>query len=335
MKSAITALIILSSIARAQNTGYAGSFLEIPVGAEGSGMGNAFVSLADDGTAFHYNPSGGALTGSNVLSLMYSSQYGSLFSPLSDFFFLGYTRKIQGMSLSLNWVRLSVDDIPYGADLTNLDPAQRECQARNGSNGGSFTSADDAVYLNISKMYDFNIDIGWSVLNVPVQFPFGLNFKIIHRSLDGREASGIGLDAGLMFRIPLGVFGERKETGSLSFGLNARDVTDTRIAWDTQRTETIPRSVLWGLSYDAPIRFIDGDILIAFNRDERYGDSLIGMEYVYRKLLSVRVGSDASNLTAGAGIKLKMMRVDYAFIAQGLGNVNRVSASLYLDRILK
>jgi len=83
-------------------------------------MGDAYVSLADDGTAFHYNPAGSALSDSKLLSLMYSSQYGSLFSPLSSFFFVGYTQRLEDASMSLNWVRLSVSDIPLGPDLTNL-----------------------------------------------------------------------------------------------------------------------------------------------------------------------------------------------------------------------
>ena len=336
MKSMFAACLLLaSSLAGAQTTSYAGSFLEIPVGAKGLGMGDAFVSLADDGTAFHYNPAGTALIDSKVLSMMYSSQYGSLFAPLSDFFFIGYSQKIQDLNLSLDWVRLSVGGIPREPDLTNLNPTQREYQVRNFSNNGFFSSADDAFYLNISRMYRFNIDVGWSVLSLPVEFPLGISFKLIHRSLDGRTASGIGLDAGLMVRFPVGVYGAKKESGLFSFGLNLRDVTNTRIAWDTRRSETIPASVVWGGSYNAPVRLIDGDIMIALARDARYGDYMMGVQYVYRKLLSVRAGSNSSIFTAGAGIELNAMHVDYAFMSQDLGNVNRVSASFYLDRIFK
>jgi len=136
-----------------------------------------------------------------------------------------------------------------------------------------------------------------------------------------------------MLRFPVGPIMNEKDF--FSFGMNVRDVTDTRIAWDTQTTETIPRTLVWGFSYDAPIDPLTGDIVVTFNRDSRYGDLLIGGEYVYKKLLAIRVGSDASNLTVGAGINLNFMHVDYAFLAQDLGNVNRVSASFYLDKIFK
>ncbi len=336
MKKVFVAFFVLSSVALAQSK-YVGSFLEIPVGAQALGMGDAFVSLADDGTAFHYNPAGTALIDSKILSMMYSSQYGSLFSPLSNFYFIGYAQKLQDLNVSVDWVRSSVDDIPSTSDLTLVEsPTLREDSIKSGlANNGSFNSADDAIYLNISRMFDFNIDFGWSLFKIPLKLPVGINFKIIHRSLDGRVASGVGLDGGFMLRFPVGGGTPEENTGMFSFGMNVRDVTNTRIAWDTQTNEIIPRTLVWGVSYDAPINIISGDLVITVNRDTRYGDFLIGGEYVYKNLLSLRIGSDASNITAGAGIDLNFMHVDYAFLAQDLGNVNRVSASFYLDKIFR
>lgn len=335
MRKVFAIILALSSVSFAQSK-YVGSFLEIPVGAQALGMGDAFVSLADDGTAFHYNPAGTALIDTKILSMMYSSQYGSLFSPLSNFFFLGYAQKLQDLNVSINWVRLSVDNIPSEPDLTVYDsPAQRELLVKSGQGYGSFSSADDAIYLNISRMFAFNIDFGWSLFKIPIQLPVGINFKIIHRSLDGRVASGVGLDGGFMLRLPIGEVTAKENPGMFSFGMNIRDVTNTRIAWDTQTNEIIPRSLVWGASYDAPINIISGDLVITINRDTRYGDFLVGGEYVYKNLLALRVGSDASNITAGAGINLNFMHVDYAFLAQDLGNVNRVSASFYLDKIFR
>lgn len=336
MNWSFIAVLLLSCVAFGQTTKYAGSFLEIPVGAEALGMGDAHVSLADDGTAFHYNPAGTAFIDTKILSMMYSSQYGSLFSPLSNFFFIGYAQQLQDLSVSVNWVRLSVDNIPSQPDLTVYDsPAQRELLVKTSSPNGYFTSADDAVYLNISRMFRFDLDLGWSLFKIPVQLPIGINFKLVHRLLDGRAASGIGLDGGMMIRFPLGAFDNKKKTGTFSFGMNFRDVTNTRIAWDTQRNEIIAPSLVWGISYHAPVTILRGDVEMAFDRDSRYGEYLIGAEYVYEKLLSVRMGTDASELTAGVGLLLNFMRVDYAFLAQDLGNVNRVGVSIYLDRPFK
>lgn len=336
MKRLIIYISLLASTVSAQSQ-YAGSFLEIPVGAKALGLGDAYVSLADDGTAFHYNPAGTALVNSKILTMMYSSQYGSILSPLSNFFFVGYTQKVQDLNLSVDWVRLSVDNIPFEPDLDwiDLSPTQREQLVKTSSNNGYFSSADDGIYLNISRMFKFDLDLGWSLFKLPVEMPIGVNFKIIHRSLYGRAGSGVGLDGGFMFRVPLTVFPSASDRGRLAFGMNVRDVTNTRIAWDTQTTEYIPRTILWGLSYDAPVDAINGHVVLAFNRDTEYGDLRYGLEYVYKNLLSIRAGLDAGDITAGAGIDLDFMQVDYAFLAQSLGNVNRVSASFYLDRIFK
>jgi hypothetical protein len=336
MRRVLIFLSLCSSLAVAQTTRYTNSFLEIPVGARGLGMGDAFVSLANDATAFHYNPAGTALIDTRILSMMYSSQYGSLAAPLANFFFLGYAQNLQGLNVSVDWVRLSVDNIPAAPDLTFYDsPAEREYLVKTGKGLGSFSSADDAVYLNLSKMYKFNFGLGWSLPNLPIDFPVGINFKLIHRMLDGHAASGVGIDGGFMIRVPAWSFFESGKSGRISFGMNIRDITDTRIAWDTQISELVPRSALWGFSYEMPVEILEGEIALAYSRDNQYGDDSFGGEYVYNKLLSLRVGKDSASLTVGAGISLDFMHVDYAFLAQSLGNVNRVSASFYLDKIFK
>ncbi len=336
MKKVLTLLLAFASLACAQTTKYANSFLEIPVGAKGLGMGDAFVSLADDGTAFHYNPAGTALIDTKILSMMYSSQYGTLVAPLANFFFLGYAQKLQGLNISIDWVRLSVDNIPAEPDLTIYSsPAEREYLVKTGTGLGYFSSADDAFYLNLSKMYKLNFSLGWSLPKLPIEIPVGINLKVIHRMLDGHAASGVGIDGGFMIRFPAWSFFESGKTGMFSFGMNVRDITDTRIAWDTQTHEVVPRSVLWGFSYQMPVKMLDGDVVLAYNRDDQYRDNRFGAEYIYHELLSLRVGEDASSLTVGAGIDLNFMHVDYAFLAQDLGNVNRVSASFYLDKIFK
>ncbi len=336
MRRIVAIILALTPLAYPQDSKYAGRFLEFPVGAWAAGMGNAVVSVADDGTAFHYNPAGGALTPSYTLSAMYSSQYGALFGPLANFYFIGYAQKLQDISVAVDWVRLSVDDIPSRPDLTIYEsPVQREMLVKSGAGSGSFTSADDAFYLNISRLFEFTADMGWAFSKLPVSLPVGLNFKVVQRSLIGRSASGVGIDGGFMIRFPAGTFFGEKKTGTFSFGLSLRDITNTRIAWDTQTTEVIPRSSVWGASYNVPLEPIRSSLLLAMNRETMYGDLLFGLEYVYHDLLSVRLGRDAANLSAGAGVRLDFMRVDYAFLAQDLGNVNRVSASFYIDKIVK
>ncbi len=324
------------SSALAQTSKYAGSFLEIPVGARGLGMGDAIVSIVDDGTAFHYNPAGAAYVRSDLLSMMYSSQYGALAKPLSDFFFVGYARRLQELSVAISWVRLSVEDIPRSPDLTVYDsPAQRELLVKTGGSSGYFTSADDAFYFTASRAYNLDLDLGWSLAKIPLTLPVGVNFKIIHRSLGGRNASGAGIDVGVMIALEFESFLDREKMGRLSFGMSLRDVTTTRIGWDTQTIESIPGSAAWGVSYDAPARFLKGNVTVAFSRESRYGDVMLGAEYRYKSILALRLGSYASDFTAGVGLDVDFMRVDYAFLMQDLGNVNRIGVALYLDRMFQ
>ena len=88
---------------------YSAAFLEIGVGARALAMGGAFCSLANDGTAFYWNPAGLAFMRRPQISGMYGPQFGSLSNPLANFHYLGYTQPLPGGAVvSVNWMRLTV-----------------------------------------------------------------------------------------------------------------------------------------------------------------------------------------------------------------------------------
>ena len=54
-----------------------------------------------------------------------------------------------------------------------------------------------------------------------------------------------------------------------------------------------------------------------------------GMEYWYRNALAARVGSDAGNFTAGAGLRHRGFGVDYAFLShEEFDDTHRISGSV-------
>ncbi len=56
-----------------------------------------------------------------------------------------------------------------------------------------------------------------------------------------------------------------------------------------------------------------------------------GVEYRI-SWLSLRLGLDGRDLTAGAGFDLHLFTIDYGFVGRDLGNVHRLSGSIALGK---
>src|SRR6185312_4977369 len=96
-------LMLLASSAFAQDDKYAGDFLRIPVGARSLSMGGAFTSVANDESAFHWNPAGVSLVTGKTAGFMYSSEYGAPGSALANFWQAGFTLPLASASIAINW----------------------------------------------------------------------------------------------------------------------------------------------------------------------------------------------------------------------------------------
>jgi hypothetical protein len=169
--------------------------------------------------------------------------------------------------------------------------------------------------------------------------PIGVNFKIIHQAIGTfGSANGIGVDAGAMLRFSLAEFLMQPALGKLSFGASASDLAGTHMAWSTQRTQIVPMHVDGGIAYSQPIpalqteATVTSDFLIGVAALPRYG-----LELTYAKDVSLRIGLDEGEFTAGAGFNWeKTIDVNYSLaINDALGPEHRLSFSLDLDHLLK
>jgi hypothetical protein len=280
-------------------------------------------------TAGYWNPAGLALVDYPEIMLMHSRQFSGELNYDYGAFALPVGRR---NSLGLSVVRVGVDDIIRTAvprtDLELGDTYVNE-------NGqlvrntpfpvGTFSSADYAMYLTFAKRSSDN-------------FAYGANVKMLYRSLGDNSAWGFGFDVGFNFKLWKAMRG----------GVNFQDITSTLIAWDTSRRELITPSIRTGIAYPIKLGFADSHLLPAFdtiirfeNRNESAAlsagrmslDFNVGMEYQYRNLFALRIGrSEVGNFTAGAGIYLPKLQIDYAFLGhEDLGNTHRISAKLTLQ----
>src|SRR5436190_219347 len=90
MKRVLLCLLLFSSTPGRSQDSYAGSSMEIPIGARALALGGTFAGLADDPTGFRSNPAGVSLMEHKTLGMMYSSEYGAPGNGLADLWYAGF-----------------------------------------------------------------------------------------------------------------------------------------------------------------------------------------------------------------------------------------------------
>lgn len=340
--------VLFAGTVLGKETRYAGSFLELGIGARAMGMGGAFVAVANDGSAFYWNPAGA----STLLRPELSGMYASLFKSLERHHHIGFTRPLYGATaLSFNWIRLSVADIPrYSSG--NLDPNDpngywnRIAESSNAETwqelqelGTVLTDAplgynnftNDAFFLTLSKLYKINVNFGWQYFVLPIEIPVGFNIKFLRQSLFSQSASGFGMDFGSMLKFGVDDLFDDNRLGKLAVGFALKDIWNTKLTWNTasRQSGTIRRGWYWGASYFQPIPGVHGKLLLSYAFEKKY-DAVqhIGVEYVYYDRLALRFGLDDQQFTAGIGVKLSIFNFDYAFRGHELGGSHRISTSV-------
>jgi hypothetical protein len=322
--------VILVVYGNAQSTKYSASFMELGIGARALAMGSAHVGLSEDANGFYWNPSGIAF----ISGLQASSMYADLFGSLEKQHHFSFALPLfGGAALSVSWIRLSVDDIPrYAFDV---DPASTAWRRINGLSfpltqeaEGYFNSYDDAYVVTFAKYQRINWDLGWQYFELPLDFGYGVNFKMLRQSIDDKSGTGIGLDIGMILKVNLSDVFEDVYYGTLAIGLNVQDISETKISWDTdsKHKDRVERNFKFGFAYIQPLNFIKSQFTLAYDINSRYNATThFGGEILYNSLFALRVGANEGSFTTGAGIYLWKFRIDYAYQGHDLGNSHRVS----------
>ncbi len=312
---------------------YAGEFLAIGVGARSSGLGGAYVAVANDVTAAYWNPAALARIDYPQISLMHEEHFGDLVNYNYGAVALPYGKD---MSFAVSLIRLSIDGIP---DTRNagIDEDGNPINYTNSLYPGwrldyskitQFSNSDYALYFTFAKRQTEN-------------FYWGANVKLIKRDIAEYDALGIGFDIGAWYS-----YGD-----NWFFGANLMDVTTTLVAWNTGKNDLISPTLKIGTGYnlqisklsvlptiDFDIRFENRQFASTFNVGPISFDPKMGVEINYAGLFSVRGGyTDVQQFTIGAGIKLPKLYIDYSFARfsgdeiYNLGDSHRISLILSLE----
>ncbi len=323
---------------------YAAEFLKIGVGARALGMGEAFVAVADDGTAGYWNPAGLVFVRQQEVSALHAEQFGALV----NYDFVSYVHPLDpghaGSSvLAISLIRTSIDNIPQldgsnqGGTLVDVG-ADGRAGTHDAGEGDGILGPGEYVLIDESRIqWRSDSDLGFLLSYarpLSAKLAIGVNAKLIRQQVLDYSSFGVGSDIGVMY------------TPSRAFGVGLRiaDATTTQISWDTGRRESVTPSARLGAMWMHALPQFDGVLTLAADANMTFEgttgntqaniagaatDFYLGAEYWYKRALAVRVGDAAGRVSAGAGVRWNTVGLDYAFVGhEDLGTTHRVSAQL-------
>ena len=179
-------LSMICSVFAIDKTGTtAAKFLTIGIGSRPAGLGNAFVSIADDPTAMYWNPAGISRLGGHEVMV----NHNNWFADIS----LDYSGAV---------IKLS-ENTAFGANITMVSMEEIEVtRYGNEDTGETYRAGNLAIGLSYAS-------------NLTDKFSIGGNLKLIRESIASNHASGFAIDIGTLFDTP---FGFRLGTSISNFG---------------------------------------------------------------------------------------------------------------------
>ncbi len=291
------------------SAGYAGSFLEIPIGARPASMGGAYLALSDDGSGPLYNPAGAA----NLKKKLFTSSYRVMGLDRT----LAYASIIfptQGNSvLGINWLYAGSGSVEARNSVGQL--------------------LGHAVSLNT---HDFGVLFAKRFENA---MSAGLKLNYYHADFTEITSSSIGIDFGVMLYVDQFFSRENRDllpVKNIQIGAVAKNI-GSRFIWNnsnymsryrgagtasSQQEDNIPAE--FGLGGSAGFfqqhLTLAADLLKSSKSDIRFHG---GAEYLYMKKVALRGGISDGSPTIGGGYLFKLgksvMAIDYAFSADKVG----------------
>lgn len=328
---AVVSLFVGNLFAKENTT----AFLENGVGAKALGMGNSYTGSWLDGNSFYWNPAGISFAKRREVSGMYATSF--LETSYNHF---GYTHKLpKDAAFGINWIRYSIDKIPVYNTLTN--EATRDPNNLYGDfiEGKNFDNIQQAYYFTFGKKHKLNFDLGWLYYNLPIEFGYGFNVKVIRMSTSGlsgigiydagqkRDGSslpaieyddlsvtGIGMDLGFLFKASMSEVASKEGLGDLGVGFQIQDLSEEELKWSANTKDKVERAYLTGVYYVQDFDWIIDEYTFAYNYDSRNeGSHHFGGEVRLKKMFAIRLGSNDGDATYGLGFIFKGFTLDWAY----------------------
>jgi hypothetical protein len=314
MRIRLLVILILLAATGGHAAKYAGDPYQLGVGARSLAMGGAVVAGPFDGSVGYWNPAGiGTLSGRQVLA-MHAETFGSLLNH--DF--IGYVdaRGRRG-SLVSGWSVYLYYLGGGGIKITRLDEFNRPYVEREESHGDYMLSG--AVAGRISD-----------------KLRWGLAARLLYRDIGTETGKGLSVDAGLLYhahpRLDLALVVTDITTGVIRY---SGETFGTEANYESIYPALRPGLMLvqqWGefagrTTFAGEIRFENLQSSAQYWGGALSVDTHYGLEVGWREMLFGRAGFDVGRFTAGGGVVIRRVTVDFAYLHHSdLDETYRVSA---------
>jgi hypothetical protein len=293
-------------------TKYAGEIFSFSPGVVNQAMGNTGLTFAGSMAAGWWNPALLAERADTGVELMRSEHFEGLLSQNQISLRLG-----KDTSLIVN--HLAIDKVKLTKLEHEDDPLSNDNRPYVWK---TVTNQDLIIYGGFARALRENLYVGISP-------------KLAYRDLAEHSGYGFGADLGALWNAGKGV----------SLGVNLRDFFGTQILWESGEHEiALPNldfESSYGftmLKYDIPIVVLARIQAFAEERGSASNLSSSGISadlhsgFLVQPIpaLKLMAGYDVDSFTAGLGLQLKALGLNYAFKnrpAEGLGYTQKVSLS--------
>lgn len=261
-------------------------------GARAMGMAGAYTALAADESAVWWNPAGMG----EADSLRLGSSWQSLYNGSRQAMQLSAVYPLPSRSAAgINWMHeFYTQAAAAQTDLVNF--------------AGSLPLSPDG------------------------RMRLGAGFKFLFGGVEntGRGFLGLGLDAGVRYKLPL-----NDGNQELDLALRLQDL-DTRLQWDNGQSESVPQSLVLGVGYhvdrETSAEMDVETVQAADAASESVQILRLGIEHVFQENFSIRGGYLLENrrnsaFSLGAGWKYSDWDLQYAWLSsmEFLGASHRLS----------
>jgi len=287
----LSIIVLFSGISYAQNDGAGNTglaFLKLGIGARSIAMGEAFSSLADDGTAFIYNPARMNATENGNVTAMFNKTMLDMTTN-----FIGAKFRIKKLGIGIGLLKTTVSDI----EVRNTPGVPIELFDANNISAGLSLSYE--VYKNLS---------------------LGVTGKLLYEKFFIDESSGFGMDIGANYILKnLSIAAVVSNIGSM----NPLRVETTKLPTALRfGASYVYRKDYLSLTGAADaFKVIDGGIFHGhFGAEGGYKD------FIFLRA-GYMTGYDNKGFTAGLGLKYKTLTLDYALqpFTDGFSSGNSLS----------
>jgi len=311
-------------------------FLLISPGARAAGMGEAFVALSDDASAVFWNPAGLAFQQGREITLMHSNWLPQLVSDMS-YEFVAYKQNVPNLGGTI------------GGSITFLNMGEQT------HTGEQLDDSGNPIVLGTFQSWDMAVTLSYAT-KLSKNFGFGINARYIYSHLSpvgaGAEqgegvASSFAIDLGVLYKLPF--------LPGFAVGADLSNMGPKITYVDAAQADPLPTNLKVGIAYKVldtefnklTICMDTNKLLVVRNEDGtdpfykaiftawtneplstqmRELVSSIGAEYVYNKMIFLRIGyyydeeGKVKYPSFGAGLQYSNFRFDFGYVAAEQGH---------------